>query len=332
MTIGKQPEGVGEHRHPGIFGVNLLYLICLTLFVTIGYYVQRVHIYNGLLITQFGLVLLPALLFILFTRKNLRYTLRLNRLKWSYLPILLGISITVLGFAISLSLLWVMVLDAFGELMPSPLPPIDTTWDYLKNILIIAGAAGLCEEVLFRGVILRGYERLGIKKAIIITGLLFGLMHVNIQNFLGPIVLGFVIAYVVYRTNSIFGGMVVHFLYNAISLTITYIGTILNNMAGGIADEFSTPSDFPTDMMTMAVIIWMVIGLASFAVMMLLLRMLKRRTQEQVKQQMLDNAVDKQRTSFLQYLPLVFAGVLAGLNLVLQIMIITGVMPIEPMV
>lgn len=332
LTIEKRSEAAAEHRHPGIFGVNLLYLICLTLFVTVGYYVQRVHIYKGLLITQFGLILLPSLLFILFTNKNFRYTLRLNRLKWSYLPILFGISITVYGVAIYLSLLWSMVLDAFGELIPSPLPPINTAWDYLKNILIVAGAAGLCEEVLFRGVMLRGYERLSIKKAIVVTSLLFGLMHVNIQNFIGPVILGFVIGYAVYRTNSILAGMVIHFLNNAISLTFAYIGTLLNNMSGGMADEFNTLSDFPADMKTMAVIVWTVIGLVCFAVMMLLLNILKKRTQGQAKQQMPYSAADKEKTNFLHYLPLVFAGVLAGVNLVLQIMVITGVMPVVPTV
>ena len=99
-----------------------------------------------------------------------------------------------------------------------------------------------------------------------------------------------------------------------------------------MADEFNTLSDFPADMKTMAVIVWTVIGLVCFAVMMLLLNILKKRTQGQAKQQMPYSAADKARTNFLHYLPLVFAGMLIGVNLVLQILVITGVMPVVPTV
>ena len=53
-----------------------------------------------------------------------------------------------------------------------------------------------------------------------ITGLLFGIMHLDPQQFLYAAVLGFVLALVVRITNSIFASALIHFLINGTSITL----------------------------------------------------------------------------------------------------------------
>jgi membrane protease YdiL (CAAX protease family) len=69
----------------------------------------------------------------------------------------------------------------------------------------------VCEEILFRGAIQRGFEKLGAIKSIILTAFLFGLMHQDFQKLLGTFLLGCIIGFIVYRSDSIIGGMFAHF-------------------------------------------------------------------------------------------------------------------------
>jgi hypothetical protein len=82
----------------------------------------------------------------------------------------------------------------------------------------------VCEEILNRGIMLRAYENRGTVKALIITGIFFGIFHFDITNFLGPAVLGAMLGFYAIRTNSIFAAMFGHFLNNTIAEIWTYIG------------------------------------------------------------------------------------------------------------
>jgi membrane protease YdiL (CAAX protease family) len=81
----------------------------------------------------------------------------------------------------------------------------------------------VCEEILNRGIMLRAYENRGTVKALVITGLFFGIFHFDITNFLGPAVLGAMLGFYAIRTNSIFAAMLGHFLNNTIAEIWSYI-------------------------------------------------------------------------------------------------------------
>lgn len=111
-------------------------------------------------------------------------------------------------------------------------------------VLAIGLSPAICEEIMFRGFFQRGLEGLGARKAVILSGVLFGLFHYDFQRFAAQTLLGLVIAYVVYRTGSIVSGMLLHFLHNAGSV-------LLSGMSGGLGvlgfagvaggDVFSAP-------------------------------------------------------------------------------------------
>ena len=76
---------------------------------------------------------------------------------------------------------------------------------------------------MHRGFLLTAYERRGSYRAVVIVAILFGLFHFDIMNLLGPIFLGAVFGYYVIRTDSIFAGILAHFLNNAIVVVIQYL-------------------------------------------------------------------------------------------------------------
>lgn len=83
----------------------------------------------------------------------------------------------------------------------------------------VAVVPGICEEVMFRGFILRAFEReMAPWAAIILTGTLFGLYHLRMTQALPLILLGILITWLVWRTGSLQVVILVHFLNNAIGV------------------------------------------------------------------------------------------------------------------
>lgn len=80
------------------------------------------------------------------------------------------------------------------------------------------------EELLFRGLIQSSIEgRYGIRRAIIFSSLLFSLGHV-IPAMVFPLFLGSLVAgWTVYRTRSIFSGIMIHFIGNTIAVVYLFV-------------------------------------------------------------------------------------------------------------
>ena len=123
---------------------------------------------------------------------------------------------------------------AVGGLVIRLLPPPDSLVKALEKIVLLEGASAplwklwlvmaitpaICEELLFRGLILSGLRRCGSWPAIVISSLLFALAHASIYRLLPTFCLGLLLGYVVLRTGSIACSMLVHALNNGVAVTL----------------------------------------------------------------------------------------------------------------
>jgi len=80
--------------------------------------------------------------------------------------------------------------------------------------------APLVEEFIFRKVLLNKLRRFGDKPAIIMTGIAFGLFHMNLSQFFYAAVLGFIFAYITIRTNTIKYSIILHMIINTMSTAV----------------------------------------------------------------------------------------------------------------
>ena len=87
-------------------------------------------------------------------------------------------------------------------------------------IFVVGIMPGITEEIVFRGFILHGFKKLGTKKAIFFSSLLFALMHMHPARFLFTFVLGVLFAMLTIRTGTIWYAVIIHFLVNTISVII----------------------------------------------------------------------------------------------------------------
>jgi hypothetical protein len=86
-------------------------------------------------------------------------------------------------------------------------------WIMLFHVAVVPA---VCEELMFRGVILRNFEReLPPWVAIVLTGTLFGLYHLRFTQALPLVLLGILITWLVWRTGSLWVVVAVHFVNNA---------------------------------------------------------------------------------------------------------------------
>lgn len=273
---------INRGKRVGIGQASLLFSITLALFIFVGYRAQAREFYSGILITQFGLIMLPAVLFLLFFRYDIKSILRLNKIK----PINILIIFVIMLFAIPLVAVFnllnlFLVKSIFGDVIINQIPIAKNGSELLLNLLVIAGSAGICEEVLFRGVLQRGYERFGVLKAILLTSFLFSLTHADFQKIFGTFLLGALIGFFVYRTNSLLSGMFAHFTNNALAVLLTYVSNKFLSAfqdAGANASSqadinsvFSALAEIPKEQLIIVFFIYGILFLFIAAVFVLLL-------------------------------------------------------------
>ena len=212
-------------ERPSILETNVLYLFIGILFVFIGSVVQSRELYSGLLITEYLILLLPNLMYLKLMGFSLKKVLRLNKISFKQVGYIVLITIFAYPIAIFFNFIMTMILTYISEPLVDSIPMAETTGMYFLSLFVIALAPGICEEVMFRGTIMSAYGSKGKKKAIIYSAILFGAFHLNLQNLLGPIALGIVLGITVYKTNSIYAGMIGHTISNGIAVTIGFLAT-----------------------------------------------------------------------------------------------------------
>lgn len=209
-------------KERSILHANIFYLFTGILFIIFGSIAQSREIYSGLLITEYILILLPSILYIKIKGLSIKKTLKLNRISPKQILYVIGITIFTYPIAIFFNLIVITVLSLFGELNQGMVPIADSAPLFLFSVFVIAITPAICEEVMFRGVIMNAYENISKRKAIIYSAILFGIFHINIQNLVGPVLLGLIFGITVYKTNSIYAGMIGHGINNGIAITIGY--------------------------------------------------------------------------------------------------------------
>ena len=253
-------------RKPSLAQVAIIFSITVTLFITIGYIVQKNEIYSGLLITEFLLIMLPALLLLIICKYDIKKILRINKVNLLNIFLIFFImifAIPVVG-VFNLANIWI-VTKVFGRVAISQPPVAKTLGGLLLNILVIGGSAGICEEIMFRGVIQRGLERFGAVKSILFTSFLFAVMHFDFQKLFGTFLLGALIGFIVYKTNSIFSGMFAHFSNNTVAVITSFAALKLNeslkselsemNNIYNTGIDFSAFENLPPEMIVVAIFV-----------------------------------------------------------------------------
>ncbi len=171
-----------------------------------------------------GLMILPIYYFLSTKKFEVKKALRLNpvskNVAYASFPIALGVIILV---------------DEFDRLISIVIPPpesllqmstqlkFDGTFAAFLLWVTIIIIAPIGEELVFRGFLQRSLERIwkDVTKAVLITSMVFAMVHLNPFWIIQIYVLGVVLGYLSWRTKSVLPGIIVHGLNNGLALVLS---------------------------------------------------------------------------------------------------------------
>ena len=152
--------------------------------------------------------------------QTLRERLHYNKVKpstilYALIFTWLSMPLTTLINAISMLFVENTVMELSGEILEVAFPLM---------LFLMAVVPAFCEETLFRGVVYGGYRKHGDKfTAVLLSGFLFGIMHMNLNQAMYAFAIGVLLALLFEATDSIFPTMLFHFVYNAQSCCLMYL-------------------------------------------------------------------------------------------------------------
>ena len=158
---------------------------------------------------------------------------------WSMIYI--GVLAVLSVFLVSdISLIWCIPLQKLGfDVFKEQMTVAASPEALVLSVFTAAAIPGVCEELVFRGVVLSGFEDEGSARAVRMSALLFALLHGSLTGFPGQYVLGVVIAMLVISADSIYAGITFHTVYNATVM-------ILEFLQRDLPAEVACPSDIVT--------------------------------------------------------------------------------------
>lgn len=140
------------------------------------------------------------------------------------------IALVMLGFGASaLSNLASNILESFanslfGIQFETTAPEYGTgTWSFLLMLLCVGILPALLEEFAIRGVILGALrKKFSDTSAIVISSVLFGILHGNLQQIPFATLLGLLLAYTTIYTGSLLPAILIHAVNNTISVILAF--------------------------------------------------------------------------------------------------------------
>jgi len=151
--------------------------------------------------------------------------------------------------------------------------------DLTMNIILTGILGPIVEEFMFRKVLIDGIGRYSRKMAIILSGIMFGLFHMNLYQMFYAAFLGMLLAYIYVRTGKIWITMLLHITINLLQGVVPLVllqkldlDGLINATSGEMTQEAinkvmeiaQSPAFLAFIIYIMAVFVFFLIGLVLF--------------------------------------------------------------------
>ena len=201
--------------------------------VLIDYYFDSIVIYNAtqIFFSMFAIVLPFTIGNFLIKRitPSYRISYHLPKTK-SLLFAALAISFLTLIISNFVTSFFILAAESVGfEFEIYPFEAAKNVPDFLWQFLATAITPALVEEFAMRGVVLQSLRKYGDSFAIIVSAVIFALMHGNMVQTPFALILGIVIGWFVVITDSLWTGIAIHLMNNTYALVVTTMGEYLSD-------------------------------------------------------------------------------------------------------
>jgi len=174
-----------------------------------------------LIISLVLFILIPIFWYMLVNNKKFKQALIKMRLKFENIDRAFLWAILAVIAMYSISFVIVAILEASGTDVSdlSNIPDIEQIFSPSVIFLLIA-IMPIAEEIFFRGFLLdKINDYAGKNVAIFSTAFLFGIAHFSygkIYPVIFPMIMGVLLAYIVFKTKNLFASIIAHIIYNVV--------------------------------------------------------------------------------------------------------------------
>lgn len=188
----------------------LLHLGASILVSVLGTGVVKLGTFGALMFTQL-LILVPSFVFLLIFKCDLSEWIPFKKLKPGTVGLVILFSFLIMPL--------ISLINVFSQLFTTN-TAVEMSGEFIEmpvvlTVFIVGFFGPFCEEFTFRGVIFGGFKKHGyVFAAAVLSGLYFGLMHLNLNQFSYALILGVVFCMLVEATGSIWGSVTAHAVIN----------------------------------------------------------------------------------------------------------------------
>ncbi|MDO5519587.1 MAG: type II CAAX endopeptidase family protein [bacterium] len=239
-----------NNRNSVIKGNALFFMIIINylvlnigLNIIVGIFHVQITYIESILIAQFGYAL-PAIVYAFSRKRPVRNHIRLKKINLLTILLLIIFAFAIMPlmtFINSLSLL--IGHNTINSTITGMLDQTSFVW----CLLAVGVLPAVMEEFVYRGVIYNEQREGNVIKAILCSGLFFGLLHMNINQFSYAFVLGAIFAVLTEATGTILSSMIVHATINSFSVTLSkiqpYLMERMNQIQQSAGQEVTPISD-----------------------------------------------------------------------------------------
>ena len=178
--------------------------------------------------------LLPLTLFILLYKRekigktSLKTTLseigfKKISVKTVIISILIGVCVYIFNIVIASFFDAIISLFGYSGISSGAKSTNSSVWFLIFSLFFTAVLPGVFEEIMHRGFLLKGLkDGKNIKWAILFSGLFFGFMHLNVNQFFYATIIGIFFAFITLITKKIWPAIIMHFMNNAINVYFSW--------------------------------------------------------------------------------------------------------------
>lgn len=202
-------------------------------------------------------MILPAVIYLFRKKGNWKEQLGFHKIKISTFFLLILFAYMIMPL---MNVLSAVTMLFSKNVIADTLQQMTGTYSSFRSLIIIALIPCLFEEFMYRGFVYGTYAKYNKRFGIFLSGLLFGLVHMNINQFAYAFAMGMIFAMLIEATGSIWSSVIVHFCINGTSVMMQYA---TQEAAGNEVTADKT-------VLLMAIAVWAVIAAVTTVIAVLL--------------------------------------------------------------
>lgn len=202
-------------------------------FLLYAFFDQYVILEGGVTVIYALALLIPASVGHLLGKNDMP---SLEKKRLIYPPAAIFISLGAITVAAYVNYFMIAPFSAAGVFVNIENSPMnESLFDIVNLVLRLIIVAPICEEIFFRGFVLRRLLPLGSRRALIISALIFSMFHTNVAQFIYTFVAGIFFGWVTLMTGRIRHSIIIHMINNGISAGASILSIYYSPQAVGIA-------------------------------------------------------------------------------------------------